>query len=545
MPMKNRLKALEKQASSRSGSAAGSRSRTPNPDGEENGQLDFNFASLEEMLTSKLENLEGWREKNYDFKQETVDELNKAKITSSSSINELIKSLTVGRTEVSSESRELILAQLYKLIVVKSILVYNEEREGTKDYVGEENVQDLAFIFLKNDFRSSQEFLLLYRCLISLISSDLDEYGSLVDTELINHIRFLINEPSNAIITNENKSHLITGYVGLLLILNNDTAGYGIDDIIKWLLDLTDGYCSSALTTMRDFKEGNREYSTFFDELSDQRIVNEISSKQMGETLVGISGLHGVGCLLTLLPRNQFLNDIIEDMMPKLIEFLDNDLNIELSKASGRVIALCYEIYHYNNDDDDEFNDDDNEYNYNSPYYEQEQLLSILDRLASLNDKKISKKDKKQVHSIFRDIYNTVNNYGTFSIRIEILKRSAEGVEILSTMMDSNYIKLSRSRTIQINSWFLYLRLIHLKWVFSFGVHNQLIVNSLIRDILKEPPNEYQLKYNVAVTNDSDEDDDSRFNNQLFEVSDKKRSNMLRKARINKLSEEMEDMSLK
>lgn len=232
-------------------------------------------------------------------------------------------------------------------------------------------------------------------------------------------------------------------------------------------------------------------------------------------------------------------------MMPKLIEFLDNDLNIELSKASGRVIALCYEIYHYNNDDDDEFNDDDNEYNYNSPYYEQEQLLSILDRLASLNDKKISKKDKKQVHSIFRDIYNTVNNYGTFSIRIEILKRSAEGVEILSTMMDSNYIKLSRSRTIQINSWFLYLRLIHLKWVFSFGVHNQLIVNSLIRDILKEPPNEYQLKYNVAVTNDSDEDDDSRFNNQLFEVSDKKRSNMLRKARINKLSEEMEDMSLK
>ena len=113
--------------------------------------------------------------------------------------------------------------------------------------------------------------------------------------------------------------------------------------------------------------------------------------------------------------------------------------------------------------------------------------------------------------------------------------------------MDSNYIKLSKTRSLAINSWFLYLRLIHLKWCFSFGVHNQLVSNDTIRDILKEPPSDYQLKYGG---NDAygDEDYDDSFNisvSDKFATDDKKRTEQIRKARVNKLAETIEDLEIK
>ncbi|EGV63871.1 hypothetical protein PSN45_004054 [Yamadazyma tenuis] len=534
----NRKHLLDDKSNSSSRSV--SRARTPRPDGEENGQLDFAFSNLEELLSSKLENLEGWREQNYDFKQDTVNEWNRARITSSGSIKELIHSLQVSRNEVSSDSRELILAQLYKLIVVKSLLVYNESRIGTDDYVGEESVSDLIFILMRRDARSPQEFLLLYRCTIALIVSDIDEFSSLADGEFMLFMKSLITEPATAIITNENKSHVISGYVGLLMILHNGSSGYGIDSTISWLYEITEGYCLSALTSIRDFKEGNREYSTFFDDLSKQRIVNELTTKQNSEALIGIAGLHGVGCLLTLVPRNDFLNEIIEDLIPKLLELFDNELNVDISKASGRVIALCYEVYHYRNDEDE---DNDADFNDNSPYYEQEEITSVLTRLVNLNDKKVSKKDKKDIHSIFRDILNTVENYGNYDTRIEILKRSPRGLEILSEIMDLNFIKLSKTRSIQINSWFLYIRLIHLKWCFSFGVHNQLISNPSARDVLKEPPTDFEVKYGYEGDED-EENNSSYYNDTKYEMDDKKRTKKLNKLRVNKLTEEMEDLGL-
>lgn len=537
MPV-NRRHILDEGSNSSSRSA--SRARTPRPDGEENGQLDFTFNNLEELLAKKLESLENYQDGS-DLRQSQAAEMGRSRITSSNtSINDIIHSLQQSRTDVSSESRELLLAQLYKLIVIKSLLVSNEENLGSKNYVDDNKVQDLVYILMKNDSRSSHEFLLLFRSVIALIASDIDEFSSIVDGEFTNFIKNIIAGPSTSIITNENKSHVISGYVGLLLVLNNGSSGYGMDDTINWLFEITDGVCISAINAMRDFKQGNREHSTYFDDLSHQRIIDEIMYKQNSESLIAVAGLHGVGCLLTLLQRNDFLNGVIEELMPKLVELLDNEENIEISKASGRVIGLCYEIFSYNNEEEE---DDEEEFNFNSPYYEQEQLVSILTRLTNLSSKKISKKDKKEVHSIFRDILNTIKNYSKKETRVEIYKKSEEGMEILNSSMDSNYIKLSRTRSIQINSWFLYLRLVHLKWCFGFGVHNQLVSNGSIRDILKEPPTDYEMKYGVV---DQDDEDFRSFKNinEKYDVNDKKRSNMLKKARENKLTEEMDDLGI-
>lgn len=524
-----RFKHLDDSASS---SRSVSRSRTPLPESEENGQLDYNFANLEEILATRLEAYENMID-NQDKKQTVVNELNKQRITSTSTISEIIKSLSLSRSEVSSNSRELLLAQLYKLIITKPLVVYNEE---SGDFIDDGLVSDLIFILMKNESASAYEFSLLFRCVVSLIVSDIEEFGSLIDGEFLGYLKDLIIKPSNNIVTNENKSYIITGYVAMLLILHNGNGGFGIDDVVHWLFEVSEGFCLSSLSSIKGFKAGDREYSTFFDDLSEQRIVNDITLKQNTDTLVGVSGLHGVGCLISLLPRNDYLNDLIQDLMPKLIELLDED-NIEISKACGRLIGICYESYTYNNDEDE---DEDEEFNYNAPYYEQEQLINTLNTLANLSTKKLKKNDKKDAHSIFRDVLNTVKNFSKLETRLEIYKKSPAGMELLNTMLDSNYLKLSRTRSIQINSWFLYLRLIHLKWCFGFGVHNQLVANESIRDILKEPPTDYQTKY-------GDDDEviiEREYSTEKHEFDDKKRTTMVRKARVEKLTNNMEDLNL-
>lgn len=552
MPTKpDRRQLLREDSGSNSNSRSSSRARTPQVDGEENGSLDFNFNNMEEILAAKLENLERvYNQDNVgDQIQQQATEMNKAKITSKdTTINDIIHSLaTSSRTDVSSQSRELLLAQLYKLIAIRSLVVYNEANFGTKRYVDENKVYDLRNLLMTGNYRSENEFLLLFRSTIALICSDINEFGSLADGAFINHIKVLITEPPSLIITNMNKSHLITGLVSLLLIIHNGSSSYGLDSTLTWLFDLTEETCINAFTALREFNQGDREYSTKFDQLSEQRILDEIAMKQSTESYMCVAGLHGVACLLTLLPRGEFLNSIIEEMVPKLIDLLDNEVNNEVSKASGRTIAICYEIYSYNNDADSEDIDEDEEYNSNAPFYEQEVLMSTLERLTNATSKKINKKDKREVHSIFRNIYESVKNYSKLETRLEIYKKSPTGLEILNESMDSNYIKLSKTKTLLINSWFLYIRLIHLKWCFSFGVHNQLTGNDTIRDILHEPPSEYQLKYGESGPMDDEVFIESNYTsiNDKHDQDYKSRTTKVRKARVNKLDEQMEELELK
>ncbi|CUM46468.1 uncharacterized protein AC631_04709 [Debaryomyces fabryi] len=550
---------LQEDVKSNSSSRSASRVRTPKVDGEENGSLDVNFQSIEELLTMKLESLQSLLEKQglqeestltgnsdaQDHKQKSISHLNQARIQSGlTTINDIIHSLSMSRTEVSSQSREMLLAQLYKLIVSKPLVVYNEEHAGTSSYVSDDKVLELIKVLTSGDYRSPSEFLLLFRSCIALLASDIEEFGDLISPEFLNLIQKLIQDPTTQNVNSENKASVITGSTALLMILHNGSSSYGIDDRVTSLIELSEGYSASSNTLTAQLKSGEREHSTFFAEEVDKKIVNDSVSQANSEAAVAIAALHAAGCLLTLFERGDYLNDYVADTMPKLVALVDND-NIEIAKAAGRVIALCYEIFTYDNSGDA---DDESEYNDNSPYYEQEELTAIIERLANFSTHKITKKSKKETHSIFRDILNTITNYTTYDKRIEILKKSPEGVEIINSLMDSNYIKLSKSRSLSINSWFLYLRLIHLKWCFSFGVHNQLVSNDSIRDILKEPPTDYQLKYGGNDTF-ADEDYDDSFNtsglSDKFANDDKKRTEQIRKARVNKLAETINDLEIK
>lgn len=555
------VRALHKDVLSAGSSRSSSRARTPMPDGEENGSLDVNFSSLEELLSQKLESLqqllylaENEEEENrdsmvansQDFRQKNADAINRARIQSSATgINDIIISLLHSRAEVSSLSREMLLAQLYKVIVTKPIVVLNEENAGTKDYVGEESVLVLVKLLTSGDYRSASEFILLFRSVISLLTSDLEDYGELVSTDFLAHLEKLILEPPTANVTNENKASVITGFCGLLLVLYADTSAFGVDDKIKWLLEYSQGFVQSSINLQKQLETGDREYSTLMDENDDKRLVNEQENNLRAEAGIAIAGLHGVAVLLTLLQKGEYLNELLNFVATEMVEVIDNDFNTDLAKAGAKVLALCYELYTYEDDKDSEEADD--EFNYNAPYYEQGSIIAICNRLANTTAKKIGKKDKKETNSVFREVVNAIENYTNAEKREEIYKRSPVGLELLTASLSSTHVKLSRSKSLSINSWFLYFRLLHLKWCFGFGLHDQLVGNDRIRPILREPLTKYQDKYNY------DSDDgysgagfgrNARSDVERFAKADKKRDSDLKKARVNKITQAIEGLEL-
>ncbi|CAI5757452.1 unnamed protein product [Candida verbasci] len=544
--------------SSNSSSRAASVSRTPlrSDDSDYETDEENELIKIDELLREKLTSLQqqeiGETSKEdrigmNDRRQYEASNLNKARIQESSSINEIIISLTFSRSDVSSQSRELLLAQLYKIIVSKSLLVYNEEQSGSLNYVEEDNVGKLISILTTGNYRSDVEFLYLYRSIIALICSDIDEFSGLISTDLLNYIQHLISEPANGVITNENKANLISGYVVLTLMLHNGSSSFGIDDKITLLMEIAEGYCESATALKKEVESGNREHSTFItDKNLDKKLVNEANLKVISEASVSISAIHGVGCLLTLISRGDFLNELCEDLMFKLVPLLDNDENRDIAKAAGRVIGLIYELYDYSKSTDE---DEEEEYNSNAPYYEQEKLIFILTRLLNLSSKKVARKDKKDISSVFRNILNTINVFTDKTKRDQVLKKTGEGLELSQTTIDFSYIKLSKYKSLRINSWFLYLRLRELRWCFSFGLHNQLVANDSIRDTLKEPENEF------SYGNHYDEVDDSYLDEENSEIlheymdqkhlkNEKLRNEKRKKERLVKIGDQLEELNL-
>lgn len=533
------------------------------PDGEENGSLDVNFLSIELLLSKQLESLQSillqseTEEKEnrdsmvanaQDYREKHISQMNKSRIQSeSTTINTIIESLRQSRTDVSSQSREMLLAQLYKLIVIRPLGVFNDENAGTPNYVSEEKVLDLVHLFSIRDYRSPSEFILLFRCVVSILASDLEDFGEIASRDFFASVSLLLIEPPTAFVTNQNKADVITGYTALLLVVHHDSSSFGIDEKIKWFLEYAQGYVQSAITLTTQLNTGDREYSTLMNEGEDKKLVSEQESNVNAEANLAISAIHAMATLMTLLNRGSYLNELITSIASELVEIIDNDVNIEIAKAGARALALCYELYSYEGGDVDP-EDVDEEFNYDSPYYEQESLLSICNRLSNISSKKVGRKDKKDTHTVFSQLANTINNYTNAELREELYKKSLKGHELSSESVSTTTVKLSRSKILNINSWFLYFRLLTLKWCFGFGLHDQLVHNEDVRSILREPPTAYQEKYGYTDEYDGEGQEyglNARTDAERFAKAEKKRDADIKKARVKKLTTELEDLGIK
>ena len=173
-------------------------------------------------------------------------------------------------------------------------------------------------------------------------------------------------------------------------------------------------------------------------------------------------------------------------------------------------------------------------------------MISILTRLLNLSSKKVSKKDKKEISSVFRNIINTIETYTDSSKRQQVYKRTEEGIELLNNCVDTINIKLSKYKQLKVNSWYLATRLRHLKWCFSFGLHSQLVANETIRDVLKEPDNEYSYGGSHGIDVDDIEDHEilHEYMDQKHSTDEKLRHERRKKERMAKIDDQLEGLNL-
>lgn len=530
--------------------------RTPMQEDSDDEAVEADFNKINDFLRQRLESLqltvenekqvEKTMENNAtknDRKQYEAEKLNRARIKlEATTPNEIIGLVLQLRTEVLTGLREILLAHFYQMLVLRLLLVWNEEKAGTKDYVDEDNVQKLINVFTQGDYRTATEFYYLVRSLVALIVLDIEDFGAMVTPSLLERFKQLVQEPANLVITNDNKATLINGFVNLNLILHHGLSNFGMDENVQWLMEMAEGFSNLAFAMQLLLDLGDREYLTLInDKDSDRKLVSEAAEKVQGEVSVATAALHGLAALLTLLTKGEYFNEIVEDMMFKLVPLVDNDSSNDIAKAAARVVAVIYEMYTYGTDDDE---DDDEEYNTNAPYYEQELLFSIFERLANLLTKKVGKKEKKAVHSVFRNILNTMKLYVNPEQRAAILARLPEGEELIAANMALTHMRMSKYKLLPIDLWFLYLRLRELKWCFSFGLHNQLVANENLREILEETDVNHRLRLNIDHLRLDDAGyvemvDDAM--DKMNEMNDKKRAELRRKARENKLHENMGD----
>ncbi|ODV83839.1 hypothetical protein CANARDRAFT_71600 [[Candida] arabinofermentans NRRL YB-2248] len=416
----------------------------------------------------------------------------KIKITNSTTVQEIISSLTTTtKSKLPTVTREFLFSQLYshltKILPSESFGIIN-------DHDFENLVKLLA------TSRSDLEYVLALRSISAYVCSDLDEIATSVieilfpvllskiqsattttqsselDSSDINGQEDRHDEHNNddvlPKISPEIVSSSIIAYASLMLLIFEDSSCYGLADQLPLLFSVVETYTSTGT-----------------------------SPTEQEETII-INALNGIGVIVTLLYKSgQDVNEVIEENLPSLVDLLENSsLSKRLLKSDGILIALLFELYDYTENypsDDDELDEgEEGEYSPYTPYY---QLQTILNSLIKDSSKRVSKKDKKESRSIFREVLKTVSFHTSSPKRQKelLLEQSDTGSSTLSSF------KLNKSKALPIKSWFEYVRLIHLKYIYDSELSSQYVSSKELRNVLIKPDNNGNRSYADEFTSDA------------------------------------------
>lgn len=490
--MSNLRKSMFSPSSSRAGSRVSSRSNSRAPtsrlmssagsmDSED--EADFSFNGLDELIINKLNSY-------LDSVESTIldsDVEGKTNLTTHS-ISDLFHSLSMARTTVSTDARELLLARLYQLIIAKPLIT----EEGL---VNEFNVEQLIKYY--TGARTENEKLLTLKVMTTYSCSDIEEVSSLLISDVLPVLTADLRKVEE--VSANLRANIMICYASLLLCIYDGSGAYGLDETSESILELIEG------------------------------LVNSTDGAQEADVI--INGLHAIGVIISVIYHgDNDINELIEDVLPRLVDFLEND-DLNISKAAGRVIALLYELYDYADDEDE---DDEDSYE-QSPFYDFDHLRSTVNSLSTLSSKNVNKKLKRESKSIFRDILVTLDSYSTRESRLELLKHP----------LTLSHLKLSKSRSLLIQSWYSFVRLIHLRYVFSAGLHENLLCNSELGALIKKPKS-----HDKFSKFDRDEDAEVADEGRTFgadqkrKISGKKKDIEINHARSEKVLREMGDLSI-
>jgi hypothetical protein len=240
------------------------------------------------------------------------------------------------------------------------------------------------------------------------------------------------------------------------------------------------------------------------------------------------AALISTGLLTSIMPNP---NSVIDQYLPSFIDFLENP-STDVKLAAGKVIALYFQIYNYKeklDEDDSEGTDDDEGERNHIQFIDYHDLYATLKELASQSSKKLGKKDKREQKSLFKDVIKTIEHFSSKSSR-----RSLTSEDLIIT-----HLRLSRSKSLSVDSWNKLLLIQMYKWLYGPGIHTHIANNSFIQETVKA--SSYELAPDTFDTSDLREtvanvDTESKEGHKLSAVA---RSKKIRAERERKVLQQM------
>lgn len=325
--------------------------------------------------------------------------------------SESIEILNTDRRNTSLEARELALRTVVSIISQK----YEPEK-----------LDHTIFEIFEKSFRMSrseiESLLSLQAICIYAAASIEDSFESI--TMLLPKV---FNSLSNESMTITIRANMALAYSLLQYFVHYGSGAFKADEVVEELVDLA-GECNAD------------------------------------ESPLASAALLGAGLITSIIPNP---NNVIENLLDLFIDMLDKS-SVDIKLAAGKVIALYFQIYGYQLEDDDGINE--------IPMIDVEELLLKLDELLAESSKKIKKKDKREQKSLFRDVIKTVRLFSNEEARSAITEE-----DLLIT-----HIKISRSKSLTIDSWKKLLLVQHYKWIYGAGIHTQIANNAFIQASVRD-----------------------------------------------------------
>ncbi|ODQ80075.1 hypothetical protein BABINDRAFT_8245 [Babjeviella inositovora NRRL Y-12698] len=516
-----------------------SRVKTPALVDADDTEGELNTQMLDELLLARVNSFQA---------QFEADETKNTERIKTSSVSEIITSLQLPLKTVSVESRQLLLAQLYKLTVFQPGNPHGE--------INDVNLELLVRQFVTLSPSNVEETLLITRAISSFAASDIDECATGILEDYFPRLLKLLFDYRNVEVVV--RSQLVQSFIVLQLFIYYDAGtNTKTKEYMTRLLELAEDLV--VYTGSTDIGGAEEvEHSTFITDVDNKQLQQQLRSRDESQAIIGI--LHGLGVLFTIIADDNDCNAIIEEFVPRLLVFLENSsgLNIDVQKAAGRVIALLYEIFDYGDsfspNDEDYFasqsrtgdgeyetEDDDD----NLPFYDSDYIVQLCAELATASSKKISRKDKKETHSVFRDISVTLETQTSkrnrFALFKQVLKKLENELPVLGN------IALTKSKSLPIRHWFTYVRYIVTKWCFGAGLQTQMVGNSDLKKILRATPpqhgNEGSSKW---AQEDTEEGREGRWGDDSAKRGEdkKKREQQLNKDRLDRMREKIDVLDI-
>ncbi|KAH3687577.1 hypothetical protein WICPIJ_001438 [Wickerhamomyces pijperi] len=472
---------------------------------------EISFGNLDELLSERLkevlslhecqqqhssEDIETGLPNVYDLSNSTSN--NKKKdITRIHSIPLILATIT--NKDITTDERKILLQKLYDLVILRPSL--EEEYQDEYDY--EMDLLKLLKIF--QTAKDQDELLLAIRALCVFIVTNIDYSTVVFSTDKsINCFSLLEKKISDQSVSDDVMPQLIYAYTSLLLCLHDESGGFGLEDNLEFLVSQLEACAATPLDS--------------------QTVLNAL--------------VYGIGSTLTLMVSNSKSNEFVENILEVVADILTDIDVLEVIKPIAMLFGLGYELYDY----DDENLDPEDDYT-PLPYLNTFSIISRLTNLVKSSTKKVSKKDKKEGRSVFRDVLKTIEVYSNLQRRQNYLNPSPEDFESREDLTLS-HLKLSKSRSLAVNSWFAFFRLIQLKWLFTSGLHTQLANSSRIKSTIRDKPsNSYASQFTNNANDASNESYDWK-NENVKREQGKKLQIKLEKERMAKLNNVIEQQGI-